>query len=881
MTSKVITYVDPRQLQHLTTFQEYKNTLHICATKNLRDAIVERFQNKEQFVTAPVVTAISVLEIIFKGWNESVSKLEQYLHLSEIIRNITGIEEEYVSAFRRNQVDILDTIRLMEISGVSPQELREYELTRKEEIFVDIWDKFENSEQVQHIRNILREGICDWPKMANEIVEAAYENEPLRNYQTDFEYNTIVLHGFYFITPEQQQVFKLLQRANVNIVFLQLYDERFPNSFNFIGNFIHSRFGWVNPELWHKEKWTNPAISLADKFLYDFEGIQKECTSSTVTVKKYENFYDFLEEYEKNADDKNKTFLAPNARSLNDRLQDYYPEKFQHKRHFLSFPIGQFLFQLHQMWDEDENTLTITENALFECFTSRWIYDEETNKNAHEFTMVLENLLIFFKDCYRKESWEKRAEQLMRILDEVVEPFDKVGDNRFQRKMASPFTAFSQFTHGKEEIHQVVRFIRNIFDIAFELFGDGQQKISLAHHFEKLRKIVGTMNPYLEENIVAEEKIIVEKIRSSLEHTPKISSLHVSDISSAISLFLSGKLDKYPDVDVEAIRPFIEIDGEVFKEHAVTHVTGLDENSLPYQEFELPWPLTSTLFNALCDTTAPISYLKLRNDHVKEITRYLMYNVLQFSSNLEFSWMVEYDNQTKLDKAVYLSQLQLEPNYVTNQAVTSWQDEKLTIEVTKEELDYFTAYPIDALAEFQFCSRRFYYSYIVSESSYYRNEFVQEFLFGNLLKSLGALLPKTTRDETIKKEVFDLFPQWDDLKKETIADENISFKHFVRKNYGNYTKYGESEEFTNMRKLFLFPGLSDKDDETKDVLKLYSEPDQILPSVREEFEYQLEHTPIQLEASPGKKCRFCPHNSICAEAYHPVDDRDRKRGGNG
>lgn len=877
----MITYVDPRQLHHLTPFHEYKNTLHICATKNLRDALVERFQNKEQFITAPIVTAISVLEIIFKGWNESVSKLEQYLHLSDIIRAITGIEEEYASAFRRNQIDILDTIRLMEISGVSPQALREYELTRKEEIFVDIWERFENAEQVQHIRNILEKGLCDWPTIANEIVETAYENEPFRNYQADFEYNTIVLHGFYFITPEQQQVFKLLQRANVNIVFLQLYDERFPNSFNFIGDFIHSRFGWVDSEIWYKEKWMNPTVSLADKFLYDFEGIQKECVSSTVTVKKYKNFYDFLEEYEKNVDDNNKTFLAPNASSLNNRLQDYYPEKFQHKRHFLSFPIGQFLFQLHQMWDEDENTLTITENALFECFTSRWIYDEETNKNAHEYTRVLEDLLIFFKDCYRKESWENRAEQLMRILDEVVEPFNKAGDNRFQHKMASPFTSFSQFTHGKEEIHQVVRFIRNIFDIAFELFGDGQQKISLANHFEKLRKFVGTLNPYLEENIVAEEKILVENIRNSLERTPKIASIHVSDISTAISLFLSGKLNKNLDVDVEAIRPFIEIDGEVFKEHAVTHVTGLDENSLPYQEFELPWPLTSALFNALCDTTNPISYMKLRNDHVKEITRYLMYNVLQFSSNLEFSWMVEYDNQKKLDKAVYLSQLQLEPNYVTNQAAPSWQDEKLTIEVTKEELDYFTAYPIDALAEFQFCSRRFYYSYIVSESSYYRNEFVQEFLFGNLLSSVGALLPKTTRDETIKKEVFALFPQWNDLKKETIADENISFKHFVRRQYGNYTKYGESDEFTNMRKLFLFPGLSDKDDETKDVLKLYSEPDQILPSVREEFEYQLEHIPIQLEATPGKKCRFCPHNSICAEAYHPVDDRDRKRGGNG
>lgn len=877
MGSKVITYSDPRKLENLSAFHEYKDVLHICATKNLRDALVARHQKQKATITAPIIMGNHLLDQVFKGWDESITKLGQFLELSDIIRDLQDIEIDFKRAFRRNQTDILDTIRLLEISGITPSFVREYELSDKEELFVDIWDRFQDSSTVRHIRGLLKNGLSNWDKIVIDTVEAAYESTPEINYHEGYRYDTVVLHGFYFITPEQQQVFKLLQRAGIEIVFLQLYDERFPKSFDFISDFLNPTYGWAEKSSWIQEKWQGDSRSIADKFLYDFEGIQREYMSGIPKVSKYKDFYEFLDVFEKDVGNSDKTFLAPNAASLNDRLQDYYPGKFKHKRHFLSYPIGQYLYQLHQMWDEVENTLTISSDALFQCFASRWIYDDQTKKNAHEYTVVLEDLMIFFKGCHTRESWIRRTKELTHILEEVVEPFNKGNGDRFFMEMKSPFTSFSQFTHDKEDVNQVLRFIRIIFSTAYELFGDGQEKLSFMEHFESLLDILGDMNPYLEDKITRQEKELLMKVRELLQEAPHLPSLHVQDISSAISLFLAGKLDKDRGLEMEAIRAFIEIDGEVFKEKSITHITGLDENSLPYQEFELPWPLSHTLFDSLCKKIGPLRYMKLRNENVKEITRYLLYNALQFSHELELSWMVEYDGQDKLDKAVYLSQLHLEPEVEEQATNTDWNEETLVVEVTKEELDYFTSLPIDALAEFQFCGRRFYYSHIASDKSYFNSEFIQEFLFGNLLKSVGALLPSADND-TIRKEVFKIFPQWDDLKKETLADENLKYKHSTKTNYGGYMKYGENHEFTNMRKLFLFPVSSIKG-ETERVTSLYANPGEMLADARKELENQLTNNPLQLKAVPGVKCRYCPHNNICSEAYYSVDDRERERGG--
>jgi hypothetical protein len=892
MNCKVLTYNHPRKIEELDAFKEHVNCLHICATKNMRDGVFERYQKgKDQpFITAPIITSSTFIQFILPGWSSAETKLKQYLLLSEALNNNISRDSEYYSSFRRNQIEVLDTIRLLELSGVRPDDFDdEWNLSDKEQIFIKVWKEFEGQDDFQQIRRIGMSPIKkDFEKskaILFSLIEQEYGDEDLELINKGFSLDTLVLHGFYFLTSEQQRVFQLLKKAGVNIIFLNLYDERYPKTFSFISDFISKRHGWIDIDDWDKGGSYLGEPTIADKFLSDFEGKpMKTYRTQDVLVTDYEDFYSFLTDFEhtQTEEGEKKTFIAPNAQALNNRLIEYYPELFKKKRRFLSYPIGQFMFHLHQMWDERKKCLAITESGIFECFSSGWLYDKETNKNARDFTKELQNLLPFFKGCETIHDWLERATLLKEIQENALSAFDRENDNRFHKMMESPFRRISHFSMKEPDVTQVIRFIEKLFQVAGSLFGVGENRVSLTEHFKKLRHLVFDANPHLEKEIQQEERILVEELKQTLKAVPTVEMFHIDDISSAISLYLSGNLKGDHSQDI-VIRPFIEMDGEAFKENRITHVTGLDENSLPYNEYQLPWPLKEQTFRALAERNIPLSFQALRNRHVKGITRYLMYNLLQFSHEIELSWMVQYEDKDNLDKAVYLSQLGLIPNREKNSLENDFLDEPLARSVSKEELDTFLAYPVDALAEFEFCPRRFYYSYITEEFSTFDSEFIHEFMYGNLLKSVQALVGRQGTEEMVKKEVDKLFPYWTDFKLNLMADENLRYSNWARKNYGGHLPYGKENEYSDLRKLFLFPALQNQhaDDDSKEtanrIQKLYDKPETIIPDLREEFEYQLNNHPIQMEAKPSMKCRFCPHNAFCPEAHHPVDDEERRK----
>src|SRR5699024_7576014 len=219
-----------------------------------------------------------------------------------------------------------------------------------------------------------------------------------------------------------QRVFLALKEMGAEIVFLNLYDARYPESFRFIGTFINRKHGWLDLEEWVVAQAPAGSRTIADRFLSDFEGERLDASGENVPdVSAFRDFYAFLREDAESteAGKWQKTYLAPNAPTLNDRLQEYYPESVKEKRHFLSYPVGQFLFQLHQMW-RDEEGLVLTEQALIECFSSGWLYDADRDRNARDYTKTLQQIMPFFDGCVTHEEWAERADHLAEIYDDVL-----------------------------------------------------------------------------------------------------------------------------------------------------------------------------------------------------------------------------------------------------------------------------------------------------------------------------------------------------------------------------------------------------------------------------------------------------------------------------
>ncbi|MEM5644030.1 hypothetical protein AAHB52_29975 [Bacillus toyonensis] len=109
--------------------------------------------------------------------------------------------------------------------------LESNKLTEKEKLFQQIWFEVEGKDSTyKDIRNKLRKGwaIEEIKEKINKLLKET-ERPAL-----DVGMNQLVLHGFYFITPEQQIFLQALRKAGFSFTFFNFYDQRFPETFNFI-----------------------------------------------------------------------------------------------------------------------------------------------------------------------------------------------------------------------------------------------------------------------------------------------------------------------------------------------------------------------------------------------------------------------------------------------------------------------------------------------------------------------------------------------------------------------------------------------------------------------------------------------------------------------
>lgn len=889
MAVKVVTYQDPTDIKQLSAYSDH---LHICATRNMFKGVLQRYQLKSFDIKAPIIPANIFISQMLGEWESSETKLEQFLHITKKLKQFKSTN--LVRAFRRNQLEVLETIRTLEVLSIRPDDLPKEHLTEKENLLIKIWDELRTSHSsFKNLEKILSNFKYFWRLKKRDIIYNAFqemysdrEKESIKNniekkYVAESE-ETIVLHGFYFLTPVQQKIFQLLKEAGMNIVFMNLYVPEYPNTFGFIKKFINEQNGWVDID---DEKGESSCLFLkhtAQKLLLDFEGKVDDNNLQDQEVKlcKFDTFYELVNRIERDGD-KDVTYLAPNANSLNERLQDYFPEKYQHRRHFLSYPVGQFFYQLHRMWDGQRGTYVIDENGLFECFSSGWIYDEKEKKNARDYTGILDELLPYFKGCVTKDDWLNRLNQLQQIYEEVLRPFEKEGDNRYQKMMRSPFSRFSYFSVHKSDMLQVGSFIKQVFHMAEYLFGSGKESITLHEYFDKLKELMQKNEPYLQ--LERKEEIeLLNKIKTKLRVKPSEEEFLVDDMCYAIQLYLSGKLEREED---EMIKPFIEIDGEAFKENRYTHVTGLDEDSLPYSEFKLPWPLSQETFDVLCHKSLALSLEKVRNNHVKDITRYLLFNLFQFTNQTTLSWIVHFEDKENLDMAIYLTLLDLkleedndknEMEYTPNEGLSN--EAKYLV---AEGAVPYNDIPDDFFAEFLYCPRRFFYAFIASEYSTYTDEFHYQFLFGNLVKVMKA----TTQfsDKQIKEELDKIFPYWTKYRKDVYFKNNSTYNDFMKKHYAGYSEYA-GESFSDMRKLFLFPvSLNPKtfnDKESKNVAEqlenFYKDSSMYRQDMIQQIEQEVLNANVPFKANPNDNCRYCPYIHICSSANLPVDDEARK-----
>ena len=268
---------------------------------------------------------------------------------------------------------------------------------------------------------------------------------------------------------------------------------------------------------------------------------RKAVLTGSLAIREYASLMEFVDGMKKTRE-QGYFVYSSNAKTANEILRDFYPEEYG-ERKLLSYPIGHFVGTLNRMWDEDRQEIVLEPDAVVECFSSGWLAVE--GKAGKPYMQGLTYVLPFFADCRSVSSWRERI-LLMRDIDEkVLKQFrseKKSGSSaeRWQEVMENPFRNFSMFAVEQERLDVILKLIEQLLLMAEELF-DHDEMICVRDYVHKLEKILKTCE--ISDELYQEEEALIGELFEKLQNPERFSmQVFPSDISSALNLYLSGKI---------------------------------------------------------------------------------------------------------------------------------------------------------------------------------------------------------------------------------------------------------------------------------------------------------------------------------------------------
>ncbi|WP_406944167.1 hypothetical protein ACJA3J_12350 [Halobacillus sp. SY10] len=862
-TVKVLTYENPNGFHFMEEFEPYESCLHICATQSLKGSLEKRLRK------ARVTSAKALVDSFYPGWNNPDERFSQYAKLSDFLRKgYRRLNPNILKSFKRNKLDLLITMRNLTEIGLRPEYVLQKVQKEEEEIFCMVW-----KDMLPHFAQFMSEAEYRLsPKGMESVIEP---------YQNSNQARTIVLHGFYYISPVQHHVLTKMKEKGFNLVFLNMYSRRFPSVFSFLEENFSETYGWATDEDWIYG--SDDARPNADKFASKIEGSYRQGDMEGIDTKSYEFILDFVEDINKTKITGKENMVSPSADELNERIEEFN-SGLNTNKHLLSYPIGQYLFHLHSMYDEDYGdggAYLLQGSTLMEFFSSGWLTLE--GENARDYTYQLKKILPYFSGCETTEEWTRRMKDLVYFKEGLQERHERemleegLGDsNHFKKVRLNQFKRFSYLSVPLKEIKLIEAFMERIIDDAAWMMDIERERSTIRDHFLKIQDLVKEAG--VKENLLLEEeRRLVDELEQALKVYGDDEDYHVADLADALTIYLGDGFkspdDKRDDGSPGKVKPMEQLDGMILSGSRSVHICAFDEKSYPMKSAPMPWPLSKKTIAAL-DTQATDMYL-FREKHQVSISRYLFFLALSSEKTLKLSWIKNWNDQEDLAQNVYMDLLNLE---VANHSDTPQEFNPVDIDYDFDLLGGQTSnvvqYPSEEMAEASLCARRVYYSSVLQTHSSYQNDFHQSFLIGNLVKQAGA----SGKDKgVILSWMKGMFPHFSEVRLKSIIESNSSKKLLEsQRHFGKQKRDYDGFKYDTAITYFQF--LTHRGGFTQEKWKesmtyLGEDPVKSYKKLKLEDKFDADSMP---EASPSALCKYCPHSYHCEASIFHADMRGQE-----
>jgi hypothetical protein len=425
----------------------------------------------------------------------------------------------------------------------------------------------------------------------------------------------IVIHGLYRLKAIHFKMISVLEHQGIEVVLLNCYNPQYPEVYRhlekmyeklldsdspytitdiIIGKKMESSFkpsvlGQIYGELMAGKKLHNKVYEEEMNFeFYEYETTMDFITS---VFKKFEDSKMNIIEDSQSIDlqkviaNMEEQFYGVNGTDLNQIFMIFYPELFK-KKSFMSYPAGQFIYYMHDMWNEKNKCLMFKHKGLMECLNM-------VNSNA---ASVYEKIKVYI-------GLDKVIDGLP--LEELKNKLVKLStiEKANSKNKSNNVKHFGYIIScGHYEVFQEA--IEDLNSFASLIFGDAKSRTLNEYYINLLNKLEN-FNQYKNWNSLnSEEMSLVKSIKDRLyesESTNKVTSVQI--VKEGIDFYLGHHNGK--DINW-LVRDFDQIDGdlllygsdvhEAYSNARIVHYALVSNQNMLGRKTEfLPWPLSEKM----------------------------------------------------------------------------------------------------------------------------------------------------------------------------------------------------------------------------------------------------------------------------------------------
>lgn len=851
MSNKVYTYNKITELKKAAYFTEIAPIPQLTMSRELAASMA--FDMK--IFRGNILGFSSFQQRLFPGWNTSGQKFAFITILNQFMREKIGAEKDkaerdWLYGCKKNLYAAISNMIRLEEAKVCPEDLADTD--RDLQLFVQMWKLLEKK----------NDSIKEFRIQRERLKEEKYFDEEVNKIFKFHGRKKIVWNGFQFLTPMQRFLFECFRNAGYETDALIQDEERYPYANEIWNHLYDGKNGFPERSRWIRQTQTLPENPLGE--IFETGGRSQ---AANIRMIRYNNTMEFIEDIPriKNA---GYYLYCPDDHSANSMLKDYFPERYE-DRNLLSYPIGQFVYALHQMWDEKLQCIVLDQNGLRKCFASGWL--SVHGKSSSRYTEELERLLPYFDGCYTIKEWSDRLKNLIDSCENAVNVFavDQVSDLREKRRserFGNPLKFFGAYSIREDRLNEVTAIIKQLLEMAKKLFG-ANEPLSIQEHMSKLDALL-CMNDGMPKELNQEERSKVKKIFETLENEKIRDFLcYPGDLAPALLSFMRDKMEA-DDQNNRGLKTLVfnifQIEAAPLAAKGKVHLCLADISRLPGTPAAYSWPLDEETLRYVIGKKQN-TYLPnwIENNELTALSnRYYVYTALK-NENVEISW-IQKQGEKLYSPSPYITLLAR----LTGSRICSSEVRTLDMQHVSEvmprrimEKDYdireqSAIHSYEMELEYSFCPMRFVYSYVLGDTAAYRNEFQQNRAIVRFIQSLKALLGEEYTLEQIAERVFELFPGIRKAEKRQMIDDASRWS--LPDHDQPYTTYGEFS-YTNHRRDLMFLDTRCYESAKRQAAMLGS------PKGRR----GIFHDRNGMEGA--RNCQFCPHSGYCMKSLFGVD----------